>query len=168
MKTGSSVSSLQHPPHPPRTPTPHSPVYAPVFNFHCNIFLQSLFRSSKWTSSFWLPHQNPLSVSLLHKRATFPALLIFLGLINHRVVNTSGHVIWQKDTNSFLSTQAHGITSRRSEYCYHLLWEPPVYTDPLPICTPPQQQLLQQASPPLGQGHFEFRKASLYFQTVPV
>ena len=30
------------------------------------IFLRSLPRSSKWTLSFWLPHQNPLSVSLLH------------------------------------------------------------------------------------------------------
>ena len=61
------------------------PVHALTSHFlkiHLNIILPSTPRSSKWPLSLWFPHQNPVYTSTLPIRATCPAHLILLDLIN--------------------------------------------------------------------------------------
>jgi hypothetical protein len=48
---------------------------------HLSIILSPTSRSSKLLLSFWLSHQNPIGIHILHMHATCPSNFIFLDLI---------------------------------------------------------------------------------------
>ena len=61
------------------TPTSH------FLKIHLNIILLSTPGSSKWSPILGFPHHNPIYTSLLPIRATCPAYLILLDLMNQMI-----------------------------------------------------------------------------------
>jgi len=65
-----------------------NPVHAPlshILHIHLNIILLSTPGSSKWSPILGFPHHNPIYTSLLPIRATCPAYLILLDLMNQMI-----------------------------------------------------------------------------------
>jgi len=54
---------------------------------HLNIILRSKLESPQWSLSPRFPHQNPVHVSPLPIRATYPAHLILLDLITRKILS---------------------------------------------------------------------------------
>jgi len=69
----------------PSRPSPF-PLQTHLLKIHFNIILPSTPGSPRWSLSFRFPHQNPVYVSLLPIRATYPAHLILLDLITRSIL----------------------------------------------------------------------------------
>jgi hypothetical protein len=59
-------------------------------------------RSFQWSHSFWLSHQNPLSISLLPKRATCTPHLLLLDIIILNILSEE-YKLWSSSLCSFLN-----------------------------------------------------------------